>query len=191
MTRPSWNSYFLDIAHLGAKRATCIRRQCGAVIVKDNEVISTGYNGAPKGLPHCDENSCLRKKLNIPSGERHEICRATHAEMNAIAQAAKRGASIENADIYITTSPCAMCSKLIINSGIKRIFLDNYDYPDQLGLSMLIDASVKIYLVAKDVMYDFRPCRRCGTIYPYQYDGNINMSFCKNCHDKVKENWHE
>ena len=105
--RPSWDEYFMDMAVLTAKRSTCLRRQVGAVIVKDKHIIATGYNGAPRGVPHCDEKGgCLRQQLNVPSGERHELCRALHAEQNAIIQAATPGQSIEGGTIYVTNQPC-------------------------------------------------------------------------------------
>ena len=120
--RPSWDEYFMDMAVLTAKRSTCLRRQVGAVIVKDKHIIATGYNGAPRGVPHCDEKGgCLRQQLNVPSGERHELCRALHAEQNAIIQAATLGQSIEGGTIYVTNQPCVICAKMIINAGISRI----------------------------------------------------------------------
>ena len=122
MNRPSWDEYFMQMAELTAKRSTCLRRNVGAIIVKDKHIIATGYNGAPKGLPHCEElGGCLRQKLGVPSGERHELCRALHAEQNAIIQAATLGQSIEGATIYVTHQPCIICAKMIINAGISRI----------------------------------------------------------------------
>ena len=124
MNRPSWDEYFMQMAELTAQRSTCLRRQVGAIIVKEKHIIATGYNGAPKGLPHCEElGGCLREKLEIPSGERHELCRALHAEQNAIIQAATLGQSIEGATIYITHQPCIICAKMIINAGISRIVI--------------------------------------------------------------------
>ncbi len=142
--RPSWEIYFMGITKLVAKRATCLRREVGAIIVKDRHIVATGYNGPPKGVPHCDEiGGCLREKMNIPSGERHEICRAVHAEQNAIIQAAKTGINIEGSDMYITTQPCFICAKMMINAGIKRIFIDQ-GYPDALATEILKEAGVKI-----------------------------------------------
>ena len=116
--RPSWDEYFMQMAQLTAQRSTCLRRKVGAVIVKDKHIIATGYNGAPRGLKHCVElGGCLREKLKIPSGQRHELCRALHAEQNAIIQAATLGQSIEDGTIYITHQPCAICAKMIINAG--------------------------------------------------------------------------
>lgn len=142
--RPSWISYFMEITELVAKRSTCLRREVGAIIVKDRHILSTGYNGPPKGVPHCDElGGCLRERLNIPSGERHEICRAVHAEQNAIIQAAKLGINIEGSDMYITTHPCFICAKMIINAGIRRIYI-NEGYPDKLAAEILKEAGVEI-----------------------------------------------
>lgn len=141
--RPSWDEYFMEIAETIKKRSTCLRRQVGAVIVKDNRILTTGYNGVPPKMRHCDEVGCLRKELNIPSGQRHELCRALHAEQNAIVQAAKYGISIEGSTIYITNQPCIICAKLIIASGIKRIVYSG-DYPDELSLSMLKESGVEI-----------------------------------------------
>lgn len=139
--RPDWDSYFLLIARVVATRSTCLRRQVGAVIVKDLQIVSTGYNGAPKGVPHCEEVGCIRTLLKIPSGERHEMCRGSHAEINAIAQAAALGVSTAGADIYCTHEPCAFCSKAIINAGIHRVIFIS-EYPDELGRRLREEASV-------------------------------------------------
>lgn len=145
--RPSWDEYFMGMAKLTAERSTCLRRQVGAVIVKDKHIIATGYNGAPRGLTHCDERGgCLRQELGVPSGQRHELCRALHAEQNAIIQAATLGQSIEGATIYITHQPCAICSKMIINAGIKRVVV-NEGYPDELALEFLEEAGLKIIMM--------------------------------------------
>ena len=112
MTRPDWDSYFMKMAELVSTRSTCMRRQVGAVIVQDKHIVATGYNGAPRGIMHCDERGeCLRQKLGVPSGERHELCMALHAEQNAIIQAATSGQTIEGATIYITHQPCIICAK--------------------------------------------------------------------------------
>lgn len=145
--RPSWDQYFMQMAELTAQRSTCLRRQVGAVIVKDKHIIATGYNGAPKGLSHCGEmGGCLRQKMNIPSGQRHELCRALHAEQNAIIQAATLGQSIEDASIYITHQPCVICAKMIINAGIKRIVVKE-GYPDELAVEILDEAGLKIVML--------------------------------------------
>ena len=142
--RPSWDEYFMGMAELTAKRSTCLRRHVGAVIVKDRHIIATGYNGAPRGVAHCSEiGGCLREEMNIPSGERHELCRALHAEQNAIIQAATLGQSIEDGDIYITNQPCVICAKMIINAGIKRIVVRD-GYPDELAVKILDEAGLKV-----------------------------------------------
>ncbi|OON98104.1 MAG: cytidine deaminase [Epulopiscium sp. Nele67-Bin005] len=141
--RPSWSEYFMEIAHLVKTRSTCMRRQVGAVVVKDKQILSTGYNGAPTNCRHCTEIGCLRAKLNIPSGERHELCRALHAEQNAIVQAAHHGISLQNATIYVTAQPCSLCAKVIINAGIGHIIYEG-DYPDELSLELLNEAGIKL-----------------------------------------------
>ena len=146
--RPSWDEYFMRIAELAATRSTCLRRQVGAVIVKDKKILATGYNGAPSGLKHCLDIGCLREKLKIPSGERHELCRATHAEQNAIAQAALFGVSIRDGVMYSTNQPCILCTKLIINAGIKKIVIQD-SYPDRMSKDMLKEAKVEIHIYPK------------------------------------------
>lgn len=142
--RSSWDEYFMQIAEIVKTRSTCLRRQVGAVIVKDNHIITTGYNGAPSGLEHCiDLGGCHREKLNIPSGERHELCRALHAEQNAIIQAANIGVSTKDATIYVTLQPCVICAKMIINAGIKKIVFKG-KYPDELSLNMLNEAKIEM-----------------------------------------------
>jgi dCMP deaminase len=141
--RPSWDEYFMRMAELASTRSTCLRRQVGAVIVKDKKILATGYNGAPSGLKHCLDIGCLREKLKIPSGERHELCRATHAEQNAIVQAALFGVSIKDSIMYSTTQPCILCTKLIINAGIKKLVIKD-SYPDLMSMQMLKEAKVKI-----------------------------------------------
>ncbi len=146
--RKSWNSYFMEIADIVKTRSTCIRRQVGAVIVKDNRIITTGYNGAPSGLTHCiDNGGCERERLNVPSGQRHELCRALHAEQNAIIQAAKIGVSTEGATIYITTQPCVICAKMIINAGIKKVVY-KASYPDEMAMNMLEESGIEVVSVA-------------------------------------------
>ncbi len=144
MKRPSWDEYFMEMAELTAKRSTCMRRQVGAVIVKDRHAIATGYNGAPRGIMHCEERGgCIRQQLNVPSGQRHELCMALHAEQNAIIQAAAMGHGIEGGTIYITHQPCAICAKMIINAGISRIVIRE-GYPDELAASILDEAGLEI-----------------------------------------------
>ena len=143
-TRASWDEYFMEIAEIVKTRATCIRRQIGAVIVKDNRIITTGYNGAPSGLKHCTEmGGCYREKLGIPSGQRHELCRALHAEQNAIIQAANLGISTKDATIYVTLQPCVICAKMIINAGIIKVVYKG-SYPDELSLNMLKEAGIQL-----------------------------------------------
>lgn len=141
--RPSYDEYFMEMAHLVAKRSTCLRRNVGAILVKDKHILSTGYNGAPKGLKHCSEVGCLRKKLGIPSGERHEICRGLHAEQNAIIQAAVFGISIKNSVLYCTNTPCVVCAKMLINAGVEEIVYSG-EYPDDLAKKMISESKIKI-----------------------------------------------
>ena len=144
MKRPTWDEYFMEMAELTAKRSTCSRRQVGAVIVRDNRAVATGYNGAPRGLAHCEEKGgCLRQKLNVPSGQRHELCRALHAEQNAIISAASMGNAIEGGTIYITHQPCVICAKMIVNAGIKRIVVRE-GYPDELAMEILDEAGLTV-----------------------------------------------
>ena len=141
--RPSWNKFFMDIVELVKTRSTCLRRQVGAVIVKDRRILATGYNGAPVGIKHCSEVGCLRQDRGIPSGERHELYRAMHAEQNAIVQAAMSGTSILGATMYVSSQPCSLCAKMIINSGIKKIMFKG-DYPDKLAMDMLKESGVRV-----------------------------------------------
>ncbi len=149
MDRISWDEYFMSMAELASKRSTCLRRQVGAVIVKDNQLLATGYNGAPKGLDNCcDLNECLRQKLGIPSGERHELCRAVHAENNAIIQCAVNGVSCKGGTLYVTASPCTMCTKQIINAGISRVVAKEY-YPDEMGKQMMLESGIQFEIFDK------------------------------------------
>ncbi|MBW1714942.1 MAG: dCMP deaminase family protein [Deltaproteobacteria bacterium] len=143
MPRPSWPEYFMSIAQLVATRSTCLRRKVGAVLVKDKRVIATGYNGAPTGVRHCEETGCLREKLDIKSGERHELCRGLHAEQNVIVQAACYGIATKGTTLYSTNLPCIICSKMLINAGIEKVFyLDGY--PDPLADEMLAEANIEV-----------------------------------------------
>lgn len=141
--RPSWDEYFLSIAELVSKRSTCLRRRVGAVIVKDRRILATGYNGAPSSIEHCDKTGCIREKLKIPSGERHELCRGLHAEQNAFLQAALHGTSLKDSSLYSTTQPCAICAKMIINAGIKDVVIMG-DYPDDMSKDLLRQAKVRV-----------------------------------------------
>lgn len=146
MARPSWDEYFMKITDLVAERSTCLRRRVGAVIVQEKKIISTGYNGAPKGLRHCLDIGCLRDQMGVPSGERHELCRGAHAEQNAIIQAAGSGVSMKGATMYCTNSPCSTCTKMIINAGIRRLVL-GATYPDKLGKEMIEESGIEtVYL---------------------------------------------
>lgn len=143
LKRPSWDEYFMEITQTVAKRSTCLRRQVGAIIVKDNRILATGYNGAPRGLPHCDKLGCLREKLGVPSGERHELCRGIHAEQNALIQAALYGVSTQGGTLYSTTHPCVLCAKLMVNAGIKKVVIQG-DYPDKLAKEILEQAGIPV-----------------------------------------------
>jgi dCMP deaminase len=134
--RPDWTDYFMDITRLVARRSTCIRRQVGAIVVKDKRILATGYNGVPTGLPHCEDVGCIREQNKIPSGQRHELCRGLHAEQNTIIQAAFHGISINGATLFCTTLPCSICLKMLINAGIREIFYEQ-GYPDELAHSLL------------------------------------------------------
>jgi len=141
--RPSWDSYFMTIAETVSTRSTCIRRSVGAVIVKDKRILTTGYNGPPSGITHCTPETCLRTKYKVPSGERHELCRGLHAEQNAIIQAANHGVSITGATIYVTHQPCSICTKMLINSGIKK-FIYKSPYEDELALELLRETDIEL-----------------------------------------------
>ena len=133
----------MDIARLVASRSTCLRRQVGAVIVKDKNVLTTGYNGTPSGIRHCQETGCLREKMQVPSGQRHELCRGLHAEQNAIIQAAKHGVNISGGTLYCTNAPCVICAKMLINAGLSRIvYLDGY--PDDLARDLLLESGIEV-----------------------------------------------
>ncbi|NLB88126.1 MAG: cytidine deaminase [Syntrophomonadaceae bacterium] len=147
--RPSWDEYFLQLARLVASRSTCLRRQVGAVLVKNERIISTGYNGAPKGLKHCLEIGCLREKEGIPSGQRYELCRGVHAEQNAIINAALYGVATEGAVIYCTNQPCIICARMIINAGITKV-VHQGDFNDELALSFLKEAGIEVVHKEKD-----------------------------------------
>ncbi len=126
-------------------RSTCLRRQVGAIIVKDKRILATGYNGAPKGIRHCSETGCLREQMKVPSGERHELCRGLHAEQNAIIQAALHGSGINGGTLYCTFMPCIICAKMLINAGIKRLVFKGF-YPDDMSMAMLKESGLEIQL---------------------------------------------
>jgi len=141
--RPSWHEYFLQLARQAATRSTCLRRQVGAVLVRDKRLLSTGYNGSPRGTAHCLDVGCLRDQMGIPSGERQELCRAIHAEQNAIIQAAKHGTNIDGATLYSTTMPCIICAKMIINAGIQRVVYEE-GYADQLSMELVAESGLLV-----------------------------------------------
>lgn len=141
MSRPDNDTYFMRMADLVATRSTCLRRQVGAVVVKEKRVLTTGYNGAPKGLKHCAEVGCVRTQNNIESGTRHELCRGVHAEQNAVIQAAYFGASIKDASIYTTNFPCVMCAKILVNAGIIEVIYKD-DYEDPLSKDIMNESNV-------------------------------------------------
>ena len=143
MERPSWDEYFMEVAKLVATRSTCLRRQVGAVIVKDKCILSTGYNGASKGSAHCAEIGCIRKELNIPSGQQLDLCRAVHAEQNALVQAARHGVATEGASIYITVTPCFQCAKMLVNAGIKEVIVNGV-YPDERTQELFKEVGVEL-----------------------------------------------
>ena len=143
--RPSWQQYFMRMAFLAATRSTCLRRAVGAALVRDNQIISTGYNGSPKNSPHCADVGCIREQLKVPSGEKHELCRGVHAEQNAIIQAAINGSSTRNAVLYCTHQPCSICAKMIINAEIRQIYVANA-YQDELALELFREADIDLIL---------------------------------------------
>jgi len=146
MTRPSWDQYWLSLLPLLARRSTCLRRQAAAIITMDNFIVSTGYNGPPRGFEPCDETEegCLRDHYGIESGTRQEVCRAVHAEQNAIIQAARRGGGIDGGTMYCSIQPCIMCARQIINAGIKRVlYLETY--PDTMGIDMFHEYGLAEY----------------------------------------------
>jgi dCMP deaminase len=146
ISRPGWDSYFMEIARIVSKRSTCKRRSVGALIVKDKRILSTGYNGAPMGLAHCSDGQCLREILNVAPGERHELCRGLHAEQNAIIQAAYHGVSINDAQLYSTHLPCSICIKMVMNAGISNVYyLDGY--PDELASELMKESKMTIQKV--------------------------------------------
>ena len=140
--------YFLKIASVVAERSTCLRHHIGAVAVKDNHILATGYNGAPAGLLDCLDLGCLRDKEGIPSGERTEICRAVHAEENVIIQASLHSVSLEGSTIFCTHSPCRRCAKMLVNAKIKALVTYNI-YSDSAFMDILKEAKVSYTVVDK------------------------------------------
>lgn len=141
--RPTWDEFFSQIAKLVARRSTCLRRNIGSVLVKDRQILASGYNGAPRGMSHCLEIGCLRNELKIPSGTRLEICRAVHGEINAIIQCASHGVETRGSELYVTAHPCKICSRIIINAGIERVVICG-EYSDKDGVAVLQEAGIKV-----------------------------------------------
>jgi len=127
-----------------------LRRHVGAVLVKDKRILATGYNGAPSGLAHCLDIGCMRQKLKIPSGERHELCRGLHAEQNALIQSSLHGISVRGATLYVTNQPCIICAKMLINAGISEIVIAD-GYPDKMAMNFLREASIKVRTIVKKI----------------------------------------
>jgi dCMP deaminase len=147
--RPSWDTYFLDIAHLVSQRSTCLRRKVGAVIVKNRRILATGYNGTPINITHCDVTGCLREELKIPAGQRHELCRGLHAEQNALLQASLYGVGLAGASLYCTNQPCVICAKMLINAGIAEVVIRD-GYPDKLAQEFFEEAHIKVRRVKQE-----------------------------------------
>ena len=143
VTRPDIDEYFLKIASVVAERSTCRRHHIGAVAVRDKHILTTGYNGAPSGLKDCLELGCLRDEMNIPSGERHEICRGIHAEQNVIIQAALHGVNLEGSTIYATHTPCVLCAKMLVNAKIER-FVSFGAYNDDTFIDLFREAGIEV-----------------------------------------------
>lgn len=143
IVRPGWDDYFLQLADLVATRSTCLRRQVGAVLVRNERIISTGYNGAPRGLKHCLDTGCLREERQIPSGHRYELCRGVHAEQNAIINAAFYGIATQDSVIYCTNQPCIICARMIINAGIVKV-VHRGNFEDVLALQLMEEAGIII-----------------------------------------------
>jgi len=141
--RPDWDEYFFKIAKLVSERSTCLRRRVGAILVRDKKILASGYNGAPTGITHCDKAGCIRTRLNVPSGQRHELCRGLHAEQNALLQAALHGVSAKGSTLYATIQPCIICAKMIINAGVKEVVIED-GYPDKMARDFLKEAGVKL-----------------------------------------------
>ena len=141
--RPSWDDYFLELTRVVAKRSTCLRRHVGAILVKDDRIIATGYNGAPQGMRHCLEMGCLREEKGIPSGVRYELCRGVHAEQNAIINAARYGVSTMDSILYCTDQPCILCARMLINAGIRKV-IHQGDFTDDVALQFFEEAGIQV-----------------------------------------------
>ncbi len=143
LPRPSWEDYFMQIAEVVATRSSCLRRHVGAVIVKNRQILATGYNGVPRGIAHCEERGCLRDELGIPSGERYELCRGLHAEQNAIIQAAYHGIAVSGSELFTTLQPCVTCAKTLINAGIEAVYFRGV-FPDELSMEIFKEAGTRL-----------------------------------------------
>lgn len=149
MSRPSWEEYFMSIAEQVATRSTCLRRRVGCIIVVEKRIVATGYNGAPVGLPHCEEVGCLRERQGVSSGERHELCRGLHAEQNAIIQAAMHGTAVRGGVLYCTHKPCVLCTKMLINAGITRVYYRE-GYRDTLADDLAEEAGLQLVCMQEE-----------------------------------------
>lgn len=146
--RVDWDTYFAAMVEIVKLRSTCLRRQFGAIVTKNNKILGTGYNGAPSGLPHCIDVGCIRDKLGIKSGTRHEVCMGVHAEQNALLQALVFG-ELEEATLYTNSFPCKICAKMMINAGIGRL-VSSGEYSDTEGLELLRQAGIKVKFLKLD-----------------------------------------
>ena len=149
--RPSWDRYFMDIAHVAASRSNCSRRQVAAVVVRDKQIISTGYNGTPRGIKNCSEGGCPRCNSDVPSGQGLHQCLCSHAEENAIVQAAYNGIMLKGATLYTTFSPCLLCAKMIVNAGIVEVVYHEHYTIDDVSTALLKEAGVKIRAVDEEL----------------------------------------
>jgi dCMP deaminase len=141
--RPTWDEYFMKIAHLIAERSTCMRRKVGAIVVLNKRILATGYNGAPKGIIHCEQSGCLREQMKIPSGKRQELCRGLHAEQNALLQAASSSTNLAGGTLYSTIQPCVICAKMIINAELERVVYEG-NYPDNFAVKMFEESGIEL-----------------------------------------------
>ena len=184
--RVSWDDYFMQMVDIVASRSTCMRRKVGAILVKNNQILATGYNGAPKGLMHCDKTGCIREINHVPSGERHELCRGTHAEQNAIAQAAKLGVAIENSTLYVSCTPCCICARIIINAGITKVIFKEL-YKDEMAMRFLYSADIDI--VQQGNNFTCPTCSGLGIVEEDTEQEIAEKELCLTCYGtgKVKD----
>lgn len=148
--RPDWDEYFMEIAEVASRRSNCKRRHVAAVIVKDGRIISTGYNGTPRGIKNCDEGGCPRCSSDAPSGKNLDECLCCHGEENAIVQAAYHGISVKGSTLYTTYSPCLLCAKMIINSGIVEVVYKKRYTIDETARRLLKEAGIKLRSIEKE-----------------------------------------